>query len=181
MRNTRFDRMLLGAVVLALVALALVAEPVLAGRGGDANRKSKNGKTSGVIDGVEITLEYGRPNVKGRKIWGGLESYGKVWRSGADEATTITFSADATIGGEKLAAGTYGLFTIPGKDEWVVIFNTVADQWGAYEYAAGKDALRVKAKPQAIEHVETLEFVIEGSAVALRWEKLAVAFEVAAF
>ncbi len=173
MEVKRFDKMMLCAVLLALIAL-----PVLAGRADDANRKSKNGKTTGVIGGVEITVEYGRPNVKGRKIWGGLEAYDKVWRTGADEATTISFSADVTIGDRKLPAGTYGLFTIPGKDEWVIIFNNVADQWGAYEYDAGKDALRVLAKPQATEHVETLEFVIEGSSVVLRWEKLAVGFEV---
>ncbi len=174
MQVKRFDRMVLCVLVSALIAL-----PVLAGRADDANRKSKNGKTEGTIDGVEVTVEYGRPNVNGRKIWGGLEPYGKVWRTGADEATTISFSADVTIGGEKLAAGTYGLFTIPGEDEWVIIFNTVADQWGAFTYDAGKDALRVPAKPQATEHVESMEFVIKGSSVVLRWEKLAVAFEVA--
>ncbi len=175
MHVTRIDRMLLCALVLALIAL-----PVLAGRADDANRKSKNGKTEGTIDGVEITLEYGRPNVKERKIWGGLVSYGKVWRTGADEATTISFSADVTIGGRKLAAGTYGLFTVPGEKEWELVFNTVADQWGAFNHDAGKDALRAKATPTASEHVESMDFVIEGSSVVLRWEKLAVAFEVAA-
>ncbi len=170
----KFDRMLLCALALVLIAL-----PVLAERADDANRKSKNGKTEGVIDGVKITLEYGRPNVKDRKVWGGLVPFGKVWRTGADEASTISFSADVTIGGQKLAAGTYGLFTIPGAGEWTFIFNTASDQWGAFSYDAGKDALRVAAKPMATEHVETMEFVIDGSSVVLRWEKLAVAFEVA--
>ncbi len=176
MHVTRFDRMLLCALILALIALPVLA----AGRGDDANRKSKNGKTAGVIDGVEITIEYGRPNVKERKVWGGLVPYGKVWRTGADEASTISFSSGVTIGGQKLAAGTYGLFTLPGEDEWSFVFNSVADQWGAFSYDAGKDVLRVTAKPQAAEHVESMEFVIEGSSVVLRWEKLAVAFEVAA-
>ncbi len=175
MHVKRFDRMLLCAVTLALIAL-----PVLAERGDDANRKSKNGKTEGTIDGVEITLEYGRPNVKGREIWGGLVPHAKVWRTGADEATTISFPAEVTIQGEKLAAGTYGLFTVPGEGEWVFVFNSVADQWGAFSYDAGKDALRVTAKPMAAEHVESMEIVIEGSSVVLRWEKLAVGFEVAA-
>ncbi len=174
MRMNRRARVL-GALVLALIAL-----PVLAERGDDANRKSKNGKTEGVIDGVEITLEYGRPNVKEREIWGGLVPYGKVWRTGADEASTISFSADVTVGGQKLAAGTYGLFTVPGESEWVFVFNSVADQWGAFGYDAGKDVLRVAAKPAPAEHVESLEFVVAGSSVVLRWEKLAVAFEVAA-
>ncbi len=174
MQVKRFDRMLLA------LGLALIALPVLAGRADDANRKSKNGKTEGTIDGVEITVEYGRPNVNERKIWGGLVPDGKVWRTGADEASTISFSADVTIGGEKLAAGTYTLFTIPGENEWVFIFNTVGGQWGAFEYDDDKDARRVKAKPRAVEHVESMDFVIEGSSVMLRWEKLAVGFEVAA-
>ncbi len=171
----KFDRMLLCALALVLIAL-----PVLAERADDANRKSKNGKTEGVIDGVKITLEYGRPNVKDRKVWGGLVPFGKVWRTGADEASTISFSADVTIGGQKLAAGTYGLFTVPGESEWQFVFNSVADQWGAFSYDAGKDVLRVKAKPRAADHVESMELVIEGSSVVLRWEKLAVGFEVAA-
>ncbi len=162
------------------VAVALIALPVLAERADDANRESKNGKTSGEIDGVEVTVEYGRPNVKGRKIWGGLVPYGEVWRTGADEASTITFSADVMIGGEKLAAGTYGLFTVPGADEWLFVFNTVAEQWGAFNHDAGKDALRVSAKPGGGEHVEAMELAIEGSSVVLRWEKLAVGFEVSA-
>ncbi len=175
MQATRLDRMLLCAVAAALITL-----PVLAERGDDANRKSKNGKASGAVDGVEITLEYGRPNVNGREIWGGLVPWDKVWRTGADEATTISFSADVTIGDERLAAGTYGLFTVPGKDGWQFIFNTVADQWGAYEYDAGKDALRVGAAPEAAEHVEAMDFRIDDSSVVLRWDELAVAVEVAA-
>jgi len=162
------------------LALVLATGAVLAERGDDADRPSKNGKTEGTIDGVGVVLEYGRPNVKGRTIWGGLVPYGKVWRTGANEATTITFSADVTVEGEKLAAGTYGLFTLPGKDEWVVIFNKVANQWGAFEYDAGQDALRVTVAPQASEeNVEAMDFVIDGSSVVLRWEKLTVPFKVA--
>jgi len=167
-------------VALAALALSLLAMPALAGRGDDADRASKNGKTQGTIDGVEVTLEYGRPNVKEREIWGGLVPYDKVWRTGANEATTISFSGNVTVGGEKLAAGTYGLFTIPGEDEWTFILNKVADQWGASKYDAGQDALRVSAKPSEAEHTESMEFVIDGSSVVLRWEKLAVGFEVAA-
>ena len=166
----------------ALVALlsAATALPGFAGRGDDADRKSKNGRTEGVVDGVEITLEYGRPNVKGRQIWGGLVPYGSVWRTGADEATTIAFAEDVEIQGERVEAGTYALFTIPDESEWVVIFNEVAEQWGASGYDQDQDALRVTAVPAAAEHVESMEFEIEGSDVVLRWEKLAVAFEVAA-
>lgn len=171
--STRASILTLGILV------ATLASAALAERGDDSDRKSKNGKTVGSIDGVEVTLEYGRPNVKGRQIWGGLVPYDKVWRTGADEATTITFGGGVTVEGEALEAGTYALFTIPGESEWTVIFNSVAEQWGAYNYDSGKDALRVSASPRASEHVESMDFVIEGSAVVLRWEKLAVPFSVA--
>ena len=165
-------------IPLIFTALLVTALPALAQRGDDANRASKNGKVEGTIDGVTVTLEYGRPKVKGRTIWGGLVPYGKVWRTGADEATTVTFSADVVIGGEKLAAGSYSLFTEPGENEWTVIFNKATGQWGT-RYDAGQDALRVSATPKTIgEHVEEMEFVIVDSWVALQWERLAVPFEV---
>ncbi len=166
------------AVPLILMALLITAFPAVAQRGDDADRASRNGKVEGTIDGVTVTLEYGRPKVKGRTIWGGLVPYGQVWRTGADEATTITFSADVEIGGRRLAAGTYALFTEPGENEWTVIFNKVAIQWGAFRYDAAQDALRVTAAPKAVDHVEELEFTITGSWVALEWEKLALPFEV---
>lgn len=165
---------------LVVLATLLATLPLLAERGDDSGRKSKNGKTEGTIDGVSVTLEYGRPEVREREIWDGLVPLGKVWRTGADEATTITFSADVTIEGQALAAGTYSLFTVPGEDEWTVVFNTVAEQWGHYEYAEAKDALRVTVKPTTGEHVEALDFVIDGDQVVLRWETVAVAFTVGA-
>ena len=162
----------------AVSVLTLLALPALAGRGDDADRKSKNGKTEATIDGVQVAVEYGRPKVKGREIWGGLVPFGKVWRTGADEATTISFSDDVAIENQQLAAGTYGLFTIPGKDEWVIVFNKVAEQWGAFRYDESQDALRVTVRPTAAEHVEAMEFDIDGSNVVLRWEKLGVGFKV---
>ena len=164
-------------IPLIFTAILVTALPAVAQRADDADRASKNGKVEGTIDGVTVTLEYGRPNVKGRTIWGGLVPYGKVWRTGADEATTITFSADVEIGGEKLAAGTYSLYTQPGEDEWIVIFNKVAKQRGT-RYDAGQDALRVTATPKAVDHVEEMDFEVVESWVVLRWEKLAVPFEV---
>ncbi len=164
-------------IPLIFTAFLVMALPAVAQRGDDADRASKNGKVEGTIDGVTVTLEYGRPNVKGRTIWGGLVPYGTVWRTGADEATTITFSADVEVGGETLAAGTYGLFTLPGENEWIVIFNKVAEQWGT-RYDAGQDALRVTATPKAVDHVEEMDFEVVESWVVLRWEKLAVPFEV---
>ena len=166
--------------VLILTLIAISSAPAIAERDDDAKRKSKNGLTEGTIDGVSVVLEYGRPNIKGREVWGGLVPYGKVWRTGADEATTITLGTDATVQGEALAAGTYSVFTIPGETDWTVIFNSVADQWGAFDYEAGKDVLRVTAIARASEHVESLEFAIEGDEVVLHWAELSVPFTVAA-
>lgn len=167
-------RTIVPVVVVAILALSLHGAAVSAERGDDSKRLSKNGRTEGVIDGITVTVEFGRPNVKGRKIWGGLVPYDKVWRSGADEATTITFSGDVTVQGQALAAGTYSLFTIPGENEWTVIFNDVAEQWGSFNYDEAEDVLRVTATPTPAEMVETLDFVIAGADVILRWEELAV-------
>ncbi|MBZ0089000.1 MAG: DUF2911 domain-containing protein [Thermoanaerobaculia bacterium] len=167
-------------VSLTTLALALaLALPALAVRGDDAKRKSKNGKTEGTVAGVQIVLEYGRPNVAGRAIWGALVPYGKIWRTGADEATTISFSKDVLVQGQKLAAGTYALFTIPGEKEWTVVFNKTAEQWGAYDYDEKQDALRVTAKPgQASTPVESLDFVVDDDDVVMRWENVTVGFSV---
>lgn len=163
-----------GLFMILMMTMLLGVVPSLAERGDDADRVSKNGKTEGNIGGVEITLEYGRPNVKNRTIWGELVPYDKVWRTGANEATTFTINKDVMVEGKELAAGTYGLFTIPGEGEWVVIFNKVANQWGSMKYDEAEDALRVTVEPEAAEFIESMEFVIEDSDVVLRWEKLAV-------
>jgi hypothetical protein len=128
----------------------------------------------------KITLNYSRPNVKGRKIFGGLEPYGTVWRTGANSATMISFTEPVKIDGKELPAGDYGLFTIPGKDEWTVIFNKGAKQWGAYEYKEAEDVLRVKVKPIKLkEKVETftMQFanVLATTAqLQLTWENTAL-------
>lgn len=178
MSSTKPSHRLLCLAVL-LLALGLTL-PALADRGDDAKRKSKNGSTSGTIDGVEVSLDYGRPNVNGRTIWGELVPYDEVWRTGADEATTITFSGDVTVQGKPLAAGTYSLFTIPAEGEWTIIFNKTAKQWGAYDYDSAQDVLRVTATPKAGDATEALEFTLDGSDVVLHWDKLAVPFTVAA-
>lgn len=166
--------------IFALALLLVSALPLAAQRGDDADRRSKNGKATGTVDGVDVTLEYGRPEVRGRDLWGGLVPYGEVWRTGADEATTITFSDAVTIEGESLPAGTYALFTIPGEDTWTVIFNHEARQWGAFGYDSGKDALRVEVTPREHEHVEAMTFAVENGEVVLHWGELAVPFTVAA-
>lgn len=173
-------RISVAAVLVTLVAVFVTTGCLWAQRGDDANRLSKNGKTQGTVDGVEVTLEYGRPSVKGRAIWGGLVPYDRIWRTGADEATTFAVNADALVEGQVLPAGVYSLFTIPGEEEWTVVFNTVSEQWGAFNYDESKDALRVKVEPSIAEFTESLEFVIEESDVVLRWAELAVGFEVSA-
>lgn len=167
-------------IVLSLVVGMSMAMTASAERGDDTGRKSKNGRVSGTIDGVEVTLEYGRPSVNGRTIWGALVPYKKVWRTGADEATTITFGQDVSVQGKALAAGTYGLFTIPDEANWTVIFNKTSEQWGAFDYDEGQDALRVTVEPAASEMVESMDFEIGDSAVILHWDKLAVPVEIGA-
>lgn len=141
-------------------------------------------KISGTVGTTNINLQYGAPSVKGRVIWGKLEAYNKVWRTGANEATVFSIDKEVTIQGQKLPAGRYGLFTIPTQGEWTVIFNKNADQWGAYDYKESEDVLRVKVTPILDQElVEVLKFEIlakeEGKAdVLLSWEKLKLTFEV---
>jgi hypothetical protein len=118
----------LAALTVTLSLVCLFAAPALAERGDDANRKSKNGRLDAPVDGVGVVVEYGRPQVRGREVWGALVPRGKVWRTGADEAATITFAAPVEVEGQPLAAGTYALFTIPGEERWTVIFNRQAEQ-----------------------------------------------------
>jgi hypothetical protein len=94
----------------------------------------------------KITVKYARPNTNGRHVFGKLEPYGTVWRTGANSATVISFTEDVTLAGKPVPAGEYALFTIPGKDEWTVILNKTTKQWGAYEYKEADDFLRVKVK-----------------------------------
>ena len=169
--------------MLVIVLMVVFVSPVSAERGDDTKRKSKNGKLEETIDGVKIVVEYGRPKVNGRAIWGKLVPFDKVWRTGANEANVITFDKNVTIDGKKLAAGSYSLFTIPGKTEWVVIFNSVTKQWGSMKYDKSKDALRVNVKPISMPDGnkirEELTFKKKGNKVGIIWEKLVVPFTVA--
>jgi hypothetical protein len=158
---------------------------------------------------TDVTITYSRPGVKGRKIWGDplpeqadvkgeatlddqnkrpkdayIVPYGHVWRTGANEATMFTVTDDVLINGQKLAAGTYSLHTVPTKDEWTIVFNGTANQWGSFNYDPAKDTLRVKAKPQWVnENQEWLTFNIDpvgedSAQVNIRWEKINVPFTV---
>lgn len=142
-------------------------------------KASPAASVSGVTAGSKVTINYGQPSVKGRKIWGGLVPYNTVWRTGANEATTFETTKDITVEGQLLPAGKYGFFTIPGENEWTIIFNKVPDQWGAYKYDEKQDQLRVKVKPATTTEVtEKLTFFIQESKVFFRWDKLEVGFNV---
>lgn len=171
-------------------------------------RPSQKASVMQRIGVTDITITYSRPGVKGRKIWGDAPAevtvkgeatlddqnarlkgapivpWGHVWRAGANEATTFVVTDDVMINGQKLPAGSYSLHTVPNKDEWTIVFNSVSTQWGSFNYDASKDTLRVKAKPQWVsENQEWLEYsfpvVTPNSAqVLIRWEKAAVPFTV---
>jgi hypothetical protein len=193
---------LLPAVAVALVALTGAANAQL--RTPRPSQKASVTQTVGVTD---ITITYSRPGVKGRTIWGdppagaatttatlddartrakdaALVPYGHVWRAGANEATTFAVTDDVLINGQPLKAGTYSLHAIPTRDEWTIIFNSDAGQWGSFAYDEKKDVLRVKARPQAAPDTQewllfTFDPVGETSAqVNLRWERLRVPFTV---
>lgn len=109
-----------------------------------------------------ITLSYSRPNTKGRKIFGYVEPYDKVWRTGANSATVIKFSDDVTLEGNKVPAGEYGLFSIPGENQWTIILSKKPKQWGAYTYNQGDDYLRFTVKPIKLPRpVETFTLAFE--------------------
>lgn len=130
-----------------------------------------------------LKLEYARPAVKGRKVWGELVPYGKVWRAGANAATVVTFSDPVKIAGKAVPAGSYALFAIPGPEQWTWVLNTQAKQWGAYFHKETEDVVRWTVKPRGGAHQEWLGYNVQpdgerGWLVEFRWEKLAVPFEV---
>lgn len=132
----------------------------------------------------KVSLEYQRPSVNGRTIFGGLVPFDQVWRTGANNATAITFESEVTINGNKVAPGTYGLFTIPSKGEWTIILNKTAQQWGAYQYSEADDVLRFKVTPTELkDKVETFTISFDNVTpksldIALAWENTRVTFPV---
>ena len=176
-----------------LIVRVLLLIPVLLGLGTAGNaqsfvldlpRPSQHAVVTQRIGITDVTINYHRPMVNKRKVWGGgLVPYGQVWRAGANENTTIRFSDPVTIEGKPLAAGAYGLHMIPGENEWVVIFSKNSTSWGSFTYNQAEDALRVTVKPQPAEFHEALAYDFDdvtpdSSIVALRWEKVAVPFKI---
>ncbi|MBA3765411.1 MAG: DUF2911 domain-containing protein [Acidobacteria bacterium] len=196
--------------VLALLLLVLYAATNASAQTSPTLRLPRPSQKSSVMQTIgvtDVTITYSRPGVKGRKIWGDAPAavasgtatlddsrtrakdapivpYGHVWRTGANEATTFAVTDDVLINGQKLAAGTYSLHTLPGKDEWTIIFNSDAGQWGSFSYDEKKDTLRVKARPQMVaDNEEWLSFDIpnvtpNSAQVNIRWEKVLVPFTV---
>lgn len=146
-------------------------------------RVSPKASVMQVVGLTEVRIDYSRPGVKGRNIWGELVPFDKVWRAGANEATTISFDSEVVIEGKKLPAGKYSFFAIPSKEEWILIFNKVAEQWGAFEYNEAEDALRITVKPQSNAFQEWLTYSFikiddKAAIVELKWEKLKVSFKI---
>lgn len=130
-----------------------------------------------------VKVTYGRPHKKGRIIFGDLVPYGEVWRTGANEATEITFTKDVIINGHKLKAGTYTIFTIPEKDKWTVIFNSDLGQWGAYNYNPDKNILKIEAKVSELAityEAFTIEFQLQDDEAELlmMWDKTKASFTI---
>ena len=153
----------------ALASLCLGQSLVL-----DLPRQSQHAVVSQRIGITDITINYHRPLVNDRKVWGNLVPYGQVWRAGANENTTITFSDPVTIEGKALAAGTYGLHMIPNENEWTIIFSKNSTSWGSFTYKESEDALRVNVEPQAAEMRNALTYDFDrvtpdSSVVELEW------------
>lgn len=170
-------------LTILILTILFFASKSFAQNGKQEVRLSPKAEVMQQVGLTDIQILYGRPGVKGRTIWGKLVPFDAVWRAGANEATKITFSTDVIIEGKKLKKGSYSFFTIPGKKEWTIIFNRVADQWGAFEYNETQDALRIKVKPEKGNWQEWLVYSItkvsETSAIIrLEWEKLKIPFKV---
>ena len=132
---------------------------------------------------TDIEIVYSRPGIKGRQIYGGLVSFGEVWRTGANNATKVTFSSDVKLNGTDIPAGTYALFTIPGEKEWTIIFSKNSTSWGSFSYEPSEDALRVQTVPVASPFREWLSYEFierkpDRATVALEWDELRVPFTI---
>jgi len=146
-------------------------------------RPSPNATVSQTVGVTHITIDYGSPGVKDRTIWGELVPFDEVWRTGANEVTSITFDDPVKINGSELPAGTYGIHTIPGETEWEIIFSKDTEVDAGSNYDPEKDALRIKVKPEEAPFVERMIFIFtnttdNGSTANLWWEKLRVSFDI---
>lgn len=166
-------KFLQSTLIIALSFISLLASSQ------DKAKPSPATTATGKVGGANITINYGAPSVKGRSIWGSLVPYGKVWRSGANDATIFETDADIKIEGQPLAKGKYSLFTIPEAGEWTIIINKNSKQWGAFSYKQEDDVLRVKVKSsKSASFNELLNYQVADNKVHIRWENLEVSFKI---
>ncbi len=174
MKNTRS----LSSV--ALLLICMLFSTVSWAQEANATKPSPPATASGKIGQANIAINYSSPAVKGRKVWGELVPYGKVWRAGANDATTFATDQEVMVEGKALPAGTYSLYAIPGEEEWTMIFNKTAKQWGT-QYKEDQDALRVTVKPKkAASMNERLAYEVTDNGFVLRWENMEVPVSVKA-
>jgi len=162
--------------------ITVVAVALLISTGSFAQKKaplSPRDSTSGVVRGAHISINYGAPSVRGRKIFGGLLPFDKNWRAGANEATTFSTDKNITIGGKTLPAGKYSLFATPGEKEWKIIFNSQLGEWGIKHDGEAnddpaKDVVVVSVMPKTAPMTERLKYVITKTGFELVWETTSV-------
>lgn len=165
----------LSAILILIFSWSTVAQQL------KTPRPSPDATVTQMVGVTEVKIDYSCPGVKGRKIWGELVPFGEIWRTGANEATTITFSDPVKINGTELPAGTYGIHTIPNESEWEFIFSKDIKIDGSSTFNKDKEVLRVKSKPEEHHFMERMTFlftdVTDNSAVVnLLWDKLKVSF-----
>ena len=161
-------------VLVYFTSLGIFAQP-------DLPRPSPMSKLFQTVGLTDIEVEYYSPAVNGRTVWGDLVTMDKIWRTGANKATKITFSTDVEINGNKVEKGAYSVFSIPSATEWTVIFNKETELWGTGGYEESKDVLRIKVKPETIDHKERftfhyLTFTDKEATLCFEWEKVRIPF-----
>ncbi len=171
------------ALPLAAAGLALAALAPTAAAQPRLPFPSPAASVSQEIGTSRVTLEYHRPAVRGRAIWGALVPYGETWRLGANEATTLTLSHDGKVAGHDVPAGTYALFAVPARERWTLVLNRKAEQWGAYFHDPKEDLLRFEVVPATAPHAEWMTFALDAVEpgtvrVSWSWEKLTFSFPV---
>ena len=170
MKDLAFKIVLIGIISLSNLVMAQEM---------DIPRVSPKASISQIIGVNKVSITYGRPAVRGRKIIGNLVPLNKVWRSGANEATTITFEKEVRFEGKDVPKGTYSLFMIPSKNKWIVILNKIAHQWGAYNYDSYQDLLRVEVRLLKIPFTERCTYLFQevtksNATLTLNWEYISV-------
>jgi len=146
-------------------------------------KQSQKQEVRQTVGDTTVSIVYSRPNVRGRKVWGGLVPYNEVWRAGADENTTVEFTRDVTINGKALPVGKYGFHVLPTENEMTLIFSKDNDKWGSFSYRAENDALRLTVKPTKSQFEESLSYyfsdvTVSSAKVSLAWGDIAISFTV---